>query len=435
MENWSWEIDGWIILAGALCAASAALLGNYLVLRRQSLLGDAISHAVLPGLAAAFLLTGERQGWGMFIGAAAVGILTVFLTEFTRHIGRVDEGASIGVVFTFLFALGLVMIVQAADQVDLDPECVLYGSIETSIFDRVEVSGFSVPRVVVTLSMTLVLNATFVCLFYRPLLVSTFDAQLARSQGIPTVLLHYSLAGLVAITCVASFESVGNILVVAMFVVPPIAAWLLTDRLTIMILLSVLIGVASAIFGHLMAIQIPAWWGFRSTSTAGMMAVAAGVILASCVFLAPGKGLLPRLYRHWEVSLRILGEDVLAMLYRSELNGQESFDLSVLERSLLVTKIRARLVIAWLSFRHLVDYQAGKLKLTQAGHGQAQNIVRSHRLWEHYLANEAGMASEFLHGGAEKLEHFTDREMRQRLVAESNSPDLDPHGSPIPPEA
>ncbi len=227
----SWEIDGWIILAGALCAMSAALLGNFLVLRRQSLLGDAISHAVLPGLAAAFLLTGQRQGWVMFLGAASVGVLTVLLTELARQFGRVDESASIGVVFTFLFALGLVMIVQAADSVDLDPGCVLYGSIETSMIRKMPLFGLSIPRVVVTLGTTLTINSLFVAAFYRMLKVSTFDPQLARAQGVPVNFLHYALAGLVAVTSVASFESVGNILVVAMFVVPPVAAWLLTDRL------------------------------------------------------------------------------------------------------------------------------------------------------------------------------------------------------------
>lgn len=432
---WSWEIDGWIILAGALCAVAAALLGNFLVLRRMSLMGDAISHAVLPGLAAAFLLSGQRQGIVMFIGAAAVGVVTVVLTELARQYGRVDEGAAIGVVFTFLFAVGLVLIVQAADQVDLDPGCVLYGALETTVLDQVAIAGWLVPRTVVTLSIVLLANTVLVLGLYRQLKVSTFDPQLAASQGIPVTFLHYLLAAFVAITSVAAFESVGNILVVAMFVVPPSAAWLLTDRLSVMIGLSAMIGIACAIMGHIAAIAVPPWFGYPAANTAGMMAVAAGVILLLAVLLAPRKGLLSRSLRSLRVALQILGEDVLAALYRAELNGQPAIATTKLRSQLLVPRFRAGLVLWWLRGQHLVTQQAGQLSLHGEGRRQAQNVVRSHRLWEQYLASEAGLPDQLLHGGAERLEHFTNRTLRERLLEETNEPDVDPHGAPIPPEA
>ncbi len=433
--TWTWEIDGWIVMAGALCAAGAALLGNFLVLRRMSLIGDAISHAVLPGLAAAFLLTGQRQGVVMFLGAAAVGVLTVVLTEMARQWGRVDEGAAIGVVFTFLFAVGLLMIVQAADRVDLDPGCVLYGALETSVLDRVNVFGLGVPRVVITLAAVVLLNTLFVLGLFRQLKVSTFDPQLAASQGIPVWLLHYVLAAFVAVTAVASFESVGNILVVAMFVVPPVAAWLLTDRLEVMVALSVAIGVLSAITGHLGAITIPGWFGYGATNTAGMMAVSAGILLFLAALLAPRKGIVARGLRTLSVALHILGEDVLAALFRAEQQGQAALALPTVRGNLLVSGFRARLVVRWLKWYGLVTIQGGELSLAEPGRRQAQNIVRSHRLWEQYLAAEAGLPEQLLHGGAEQLEHFTNRTLRERLLEVTNAPDVDPHGSPIPPEA
>ncbi len=432
---WSWEIDGWIIIAGALCAVAAALLGNFLVLRRMSLMGDAISHAVLPGLAAAFLLSGQRQGAAVFIGAAAVGVITVVLVELARQYGRVDEGASIGVVFTFLFAVGLVLIVRAADRVDLDPGCVLYGALETAVLDQVDVGGWVVPRTVVTLSIVLLANSILVLGLYRRLKVSTFDPQLAAAQGIPVKLLHYLLAAFVAMTSVAAFESVGNILVVAMFVVPPSAAWLLTDRLSVMIGLSALIGVACAIVGHTAAIVLPPWFGYPAANTAGMMAVSTGAILLLAVLLAPRKGLLSRSLRSLRIALQILGEDVLAALYRAELNGQPTIATSQLRSQLLVPRLRAGLVLSWLRSRRLVTQQAGQVSLCGKGRRQAQNVVRSHRLWEQYLASEAGLPDQLLHGGAERLEHFTNRTLRERLLEETNAPDVDPHGAPIPPEA
>ena len=135
LNDWTWALDGWITAVGILCAVSASLLGNYLVLRKMSLLGDAITHAILPGLAVAFFISDSRSSLPMFLGAVIVGVLTALFTEWIRGVGRVDEGASMGVVFTSLFALGLVLIVQAADHVDLDPGCVLYGSIEFTPLD------------------------------------------------------------------------------------------------------------------------------------------------------------------------------------------------------------------------------------------------------------------------------------------------------------
>jgi manganese/zinc/iron transport system permease protein len=458
MSDWDWEIDGWMIITGALCAAAAALLGNFLVLRRMSLLGDAISHAVLPGLAGAFILTGQRQGVAMFVGAAAVGVLTVLLTEVARQYGRVDEGASIGVVFTALFAIGLILInTGAARSVDLDASCVLYGSLELAVTDRVGIFGLHVPRAVVTLSIVLVLNALFVFGLYRPLKVSTFDPQLAAAQGLRVSLLHYVLAAFVAVTAVASFESVGNILVVAMFVVPPVTAWLLTDRLMVMILLSAVMGVAAAIFGHLAAFTVPTWLGaiLRSTfgfislftqeplivptigrsNTAGMMAVVAGVMLLLAALLAPRKGIVSRGIRSLRVALQILSEDVLAAIYRIESQAGGVASSTAIRGNLMVSSVRARLVIRWLRWRGLITEHHNELALTETGKRQAQNVVRSHRLWEHYLASETAVTDREMHAGAERFEHFTDRRLRERLNAETNAPDVDPHGRPIPPEA
>lgn len=436
LEKWVWEIDGWIVVAGALCAVSASLLGNFLVLRRMSLMGDAISHAILPGLAAAFLLTGQRQGIVMFLGAAAVGVLTVILTELARQYGRVDEGAAIGVVFTFLFAVGLLLIVQAADRVDLDPGCVLYGALETTVLDTVDVFGIWIPRVVVTLAFVSVINLAFVFGLYRPLKVSTFDPQLAAAQGIPVFALHYLLAAFVAVTAVASFESVGNILVVAMFVVPPAAAWLLTDRLSVMIVLSAAIAIASAVLGHIAAMTVPSWFGYDfSTNTAGMMAVAAGALLLVASLFAPRKGILSRAIRSLRVAMQILSEDALAALYRAEQQGQPALDTQTVRSYLLVPSIRAKLVVLSLTWQGLISKTAGRITLADKGRRQAQNIVRSHRLWEQYLASEAGLPSQLLHDGAERLEHFTDRTLRERLQQETNAPIVDPHGQPIPPEA
>src|SRR5918993_137236 len=175
-ETMTWTLDDtWIVTIGILCAASCALLGNFLVLRRMSMMGDAISHAVLPGLAAAFMITGSRDSVPMFIGAAVVGVLTAVLTQWVARFGKVEESASMGVVFTALFAIGLIMIVRAADKVDLDPGCVLYGATETIAADAL---GGRVPGAVWKLAAVFGIDLLFIVLFFKELRISSFDPEL-----------------------------------------------------------------------------------------------------------------------------------------------------------------------------------------------------------------------------------------------------------------
>ena len=300
------ETDGWIIVVGSLCALASALLGNFLVLRRLSLMGDAISHSVLPGIAAAFLFTGTRGSVVVLIGAASMGLLTVWLTELIRRYGKVEESAAIGVVFTSLFAVGLIMIVRAGDSIDLDPSCVLYGSLEMITLDsrKVDTPLGAIPQVVLTLGTVCLLNALFVIAFFKQWQISTFDPLLSQAQGISPTWFHYILASLVAITCIASFEAVGNILVVAMLVVPASTAFLLSKRLSRMVLLSAILGIASAVIGHLLARFLPVTFGFKSVNSAAMMAVASGLFLLLTVIASPKAGVLVRLIEHRSVALK-----------------------------------------------------------------------------------------------------------------------------------
>ncbi len=296
MMTW-YAIDTWIVVVGCLAAVACALPGNFLVLRKMSMMGDAISHAVLPGLAIAFIVTGARASLTMFIAAAIVGVLTAVFTQWISKFGKVDRGASMGIVFTTLFALGLILIVRAADHVDLDPSCVLYGAIELTPLDvvwRPELFGqtLDVPRAALILAGVTLLNLLFIVIFFKELRISSFDPELATTMGINAGLMHYLLMTLVAITTVAAFEAVGSIIVIAMLITPAAAAHLLTDRLASMIVISVVLAMLSAVLGHLSALIVPGWFGYAGTSTAGMMAVMSGVIFAVVLLFAPRYGIL-----------------------------------------------------------------------------------------------------------------------------------------------
>jgi manganese/zinc/iron transport system permease protein len=443
MDYW---LDGWIIVIAILASVSAAILGNFLVLRRLSLLSDAISHSILPGLAAAYLLTANRYSWTALMGAIAVGLITVWLTELIGQYGRVDEGASTGIVFTGLFALGLIMIVQAADRVDLDPNCVLFGDIELSPLDSIVTSLGVIPRSAIVLTVCLLLNTLFVVMLFRLLRIATFDSQLATSLGVSPRVLHYALATLVAITSVCSFEAVGNVLVVTMFIVPPTIAFLLVNRLPMMIFVSVCVAALAAVVGHLSAIAVPVMFGYKSTSTAAMISVVSGIFLALAILFNVKTGLIIQAYRRNQLAWSILRQDILALLFRDSERGQAARSLRDITTTLLsqswITAMALRGLV-WRGYVTRVSNQTSSqassssnstgYALSTDGRRHAQNLVRSHRLWEQYLAT-TGTQLDRIHAQAETLEHFTNPALRQQLDSETQQPQSDPHGKAIPPE-
>lgn len=286
--------DTWIVITGALCAMACALPGCFLVLRKMSMMGDAISHAVLPGLATAFLITGSRTSLTMFFGAAIVGVLTAVFTQWISRFGNVDRGAAMGIVFTTMFALGLILIRTGADRVDLDPSCVLYGAIEMTPLDNVIILGYLVPRAAIILGTVFLLNLFIIIALFKEFRLSAFDSGLADTLGFSSQFLHYLLMVMVAVTTVAAFEAVGSVIVIAMLIVPAATALLLTHRLSLVLILSCLFAAAAALLGHLGAITVPTWFGFVDTNTSGMMATATGFLFMIVWIIAPKTGLIAR---------------------------------------------------------------------------------------------------------------------------------------------
>lgn len=271
----------YIILTGSLVAISCGILGCFLILRKMAMVGDAISHAVLPGIVLAFLWSGSRDSVTMLLGAGLLGIVTTFLIEFLHNKGKLQSDASIGVTFTWLFALGVILISAYAGQVDLDQECVLYGEIAYVPLDTIILSnGMDIgPQAIYLLAVVLLLVIAFVWLGFNHLKITSFDPQYAISLGISATLWNYLLMAFVSFTTVASFESVGAILVVAFLIAPAATAYLLTKKLKKMILIACIVGVLSAIGGHFLAISI-------NGSIAGAMATVAGIIFVLAFIFA-----------------------------------------------------------------------------------------------------------------------------------------------------
>jgi manganese/zinc/iron transport system permease protein len=422
LPTFSIALDLFPLLAATLAALVCALLGNFLVLRRLSLMGDAISHAVLPGLVIAFILSESRSSLAMFLGAAIAGVATVVLVELVKKLGRVEPGAAMGVVFSVLFALGVLLIERAAVRhVDLDADCVLHGQLETLVWfgaperftDLLSSSTLdAIPRQVTTLFVMLVAASVFIALFFKELRVAAFDPALATTLGFHSGAMHFALMLFVAGATVASFEAVGSILVIAMLICPAATARLLTDRLLPQIVASLLAATLASLTGYFGASWIPALFHADSVNAAGMITVASGAILVAAVFFSPSHGVLARIARRTSMRRRIAIDDLLAALFRRE----ESGGAAPLASNPRIARIAAR--------RALVARDPNGLSLTDAGRSAAREIVRRHRLWESYLVERAGLSPDHVHQTAERLEHLR--------VRPTDGPPNDPHGRPIP---
>lgn len=285
------------ILIGTLAALACALPGNFLLLRKQSLIGDAISHVVLPGIVVAFLVTGTVAAWPMMMGAAVAAIFSVVLIEIIKRLGRVEAGAAMGVVFTAMFAGGVLLLEQSdTSGVHLDVEHALYGNLESliwldatgwgSLFDWTALS--QMPAQVGRLAVVLLLTAGFIFAFWSELKIATFDEAFALSVGIRARSIGFALVVVTAVAAVAAFDAVGSIIVIAMFICPPAAARLMTDDLATQVAWSAVFAVASAILGYVLAGYGPLWFGgSNSVSAAGMIATVSGVILALACLAGP----------------------------------------------------------------------------------------------------------------------------------------------------
>ncbi|NMH71531.1 metal ABC transporter permease [Bacillus sp. RO2] len=277
--------EGWIILTGSLVGITCGLTGCFLILRRMAMLADAISHTVLLGIVGAYLVSNSLDGIYMFAGALVVGLLTAFFIQLL-HSSGVQSDAAIGVVFTSLFALGVILVSLYAGRVHLDVDHALMGEIAFVPWDTLIIAGMDVgPRAVWMLGAVLVINLAVLLLFYKELKICSFDPEMALAIGIPVMFMHYLLMGMLSLTTVASFDSVGAILVVAMLIAPGASAYLLTDKLSIMLLLSAGIGVASAVLGYYAA-------SLFNVSISGMMASMAGILFVLTFFLSPKHGLV-----------------------------------------------------------------------------------------------------------------------------------------------
>ena len=396
------------VLVGLICG----VIGCFIVLRNMALIGDALSHAILPGVVFAYVIVGGYSVLGFFVGSAIAGLLAAVLMTWIQQNSTTKDDAAIGIVFTALFSIGVMGIswISRNQGVHLDLKDFLFGN----------VLGVSDEDLILTGVITIyVLFSVFA--FYRYLFISTFQPVIAQTMGISVKTIHYFLMLLLSFAVVASLRTVGVILVVAMLITPASTALLLSNRLRTVLFISAAVGVVSAILGLVLSVI------FNTTPGPAMAVVAALLYLLAMLF-APQRGLVSRSIQKYQLNRKIQLEDALKQAFRLQEADQLSFES--LRQQLGYTGIQLRRYVRLLRRKGLLTSKA--LVLTKKGLDEARRLVRAHRLWETYQVQKMGLSAEHIHDEAEKYEHFLTDEILDEVDHELGYPTEDPHGSPIP---
>ena len=362
------EISSDLVIVGtaALVAANCASIGVFLVLRQMAMMSDAISHAVLLGIVVAVFAVGGREPVPVIVGGVLSGILTVSLVELLYRSGKLRQDSSIGIIFPFLFAIGVILVTQAGN-VHIDAQHVLYGSIEFAPFDVLYLDELNMgSKSLWVLGILAIANVSFIGILYKELKISTFDRSLALGVGLMPLLVHYLLMVMVATTAVVAFESVGAILVIAFFIVPASSAYLLTERLSRMLILSVSLGIVSAAAGYLFAI-------FADVSISGSMATISGIIFGLIWVFAPNRGLIGRWRRiskqRFEVDLGIVLTHI-----QNELKAERQVSTLTISNSLGWTLEYSKKLAEFVQEQKFAEMDTqGNLALTGLGLKKAEN--------------------------------------------------------------
>ena len=314
----------YIQLIACVVAAACALPGVFLVLRKTAMVSDAISHTVLLGIVLTFFIVDDLNNPLLILGATAIGVLTVLITEILIETRLVKQDAAIGLTFPALFSIAVILISVFARNVHIDTDAVFQGDLLFTPFTRFQIGGVDLgPKMLWTMGGILLINTVFILLFYKELKLTTFDPGLAAAMGFSPILINYALISLVSVTAVGAFDAVGSILVVALMIAPAVTAYMLTNRLSTMLILSVLIGVTASITGFWLATALDG-------SISGAIVTMLGVLFTVVFFVAPEKGMLAiiqrRLRQRWEFA-----QTMLAIHLSNHENGEDYLDEAHIE--------------------------------------------------------------------------------------------------------
>lgn len=402
------------LIASSLVGVVCGILGCFIVLRNMALIGDALSHAILPGVVVGFIVAGHSV-LGFFSGSVIAGFIAAILITWIQRNVKGKEDAAIGIVFTTMFAVGIIGISWITRQqgVHLDMKDFLFGNVLGISDHDLWLTSFITLYVIISISF-----------FFRYFFITTFEPIIAQTIGISGKTIHYFLMLLLAFAVVASLQSVGVILVVAMLIIPASTAYLLTNKLKQMIFVAAFVGLFSTSTGLILAIIF-------ETTPGPAMTINAAIIYGLTVFFSPKRGLVIQRIQKRKKRTKIMLEDILKQMVK--LHESDDLTMDKLSERLSIKYSVLNKHIRRLIRKGLVGYNEGKvIILTGAGIKTAYTLIRAHRLWETYLVQRLGLTSEQIHEEAEKYEHLLPDAFLDEMEKRLGFPKEDPHGSMIP---
>ncbi len=356
-----------IQLIASLVAIACAIPGTFLVLRKMALISDAISHSVLPGLVVGFFLSHDLNSPLLIVMGTLSGVLTVVLVEYIQKTGLVKEDTAIGLVFPALFSIGVIMIAKNANDVHLDVDAVLLGELAFTPFDRLIINGMDLgAKSIWVISSILLVTLTLLITFFKELKISTFDAGLATALGFSPIAIHYGLMTVASVTTVGAFDAVGAILVVALMIAPSATAYMLTNDLKKMLVLSIFFGVFSAIAGYWLA-------HFLDASIAGSMTTMLGLVFLAVYLFAPNRGIISVLYRNKQQGIEVLLLTLL--LHINNHTEVEEREIKHLRDEINWGKIRVKSVLDLGLKNNLITIENEILNLTEKGKSFTEKAI------------------------------------------------------------
>ena len=348
----------WTLAIAVLTAVVCSLCGVYLVVKHESMVAEALSHAVLPGILVAFLVFGDRTSPWLIISAGLSGLLMVYIVQTIRKTGLVDGDAALGIVFSALFSVGIICASMGLNRVHFDSRCIIDGNLSMAALRMFEIGGYEIaPYAFVVMATVLAVLIGFISIFYKELKLMMFDSALSQTFGYRPALLHICWLGLVSITTVSAFEIAGSILVVAMMIAPPATAFLLTRRLGVMLVISSLLGVASSVLGFYLGLWL-------DISPTGPIASLAGVIFLLTVIFAPRQGVLARSRRRSVQRADLFQQMLLARLDGDDKNWVTN---DALAGAVAWTDVQFRKALSVCRQRNWIDESSLGISLTDQG--------------------------------------------------------------------
>lgn len=410
-----------VVLGMVLLGICSAIVGCFTFLRKRALIGDAVAHAVLPGVCLAFIISGTKNPIFLLIGATITGWLSLVLIDWITAKSRIKADAAIGLVLSVFFGIGillLTMIQHSGNAAQSGLDKFLFGKAASLVGDDLWVfSGLSILLITVILS------------FFKEFTLISFDTNFANAVGLPVRKLEIALATITVLAVSIGIQAVGVVLMAALLITPAIAARYWTDNLKLMVFLAAIFGALAGIGGAYVSYTAP------SMPTGPWVVVVLSVIAIGSLIFAPKKGFVAKYYQERKNRLQMLEENILKIFFHL---GEEDKQLAiarsktVLQKKRYIPNNQLATGLKRLQSKEWVEKNKSDFQLTTTGQEKAKNLVRTHRLWELYLTKHLHLPPDHVHEDAEAIEHIITPELAEELEKLLGHPTTDPHNSDIP---